>query len=116
MESFDAEGGDEFSVVFSWVLDGSRVEIGCEVLWEEGEEAVDDVDLGICECDSCGGIRIMMDRSELGTSQKEPVPEYGQAIVRHGDDFTQSGQLDYFIAWPSFHLENQETLTCRVYC
>ena len=41
MESFDAEGGDEFSVVFSLVLDGSRVEVGCEVLWEEGEEAVE---------------------------------------------------------------------------
>lgn len=116
MESFDAEWGDEFSVVFPLVLDGSRVEVGCEVLWEEGEEAVEDVNLGICECDGWGGIRIMMDRSELGTSQKEPVPEQGQAIVRHGDDFMQRRQLDYSVAWPSFHLGDQETLTCRMHC
>ena len=49
------------------MLDVGGVEVGCEVLWEEGEEAVENVDLGVCECNGWEELESLMDMKRPST-------------------------------------------------
>lgn len=49
MEPFNSEGRDELIEVLVRMSDGRTVDIGSESGWEKVEQAVEEVDLRVCE-------------------------------------------------------------------